>query len=215
MYTEAMKLTKYAHACLVLEESGQKIVIDPGNFSDDFEVPDGILAVVVTHLHGDHCDPVKLRAIFGRNPGAKLYALREVAKVAGMAVSAVEPGQTITTGKFELEFTGGRHATIHPDMEPVGNIGIVVNHDLLYYPGDALALPSRHIRHIAVPVAAPWMRLSKAINFLRETAPEHAFPTHDAILSDKGQDLVDRVVRNLISADTRYQRISSGETIVL
>lgn len=210
-----MKLTKYAHACLVLEESEQRIVVDPGNFSDDFEVPDGVLAVVVTHLHGDHCDPVKLRAIFGRNPDAKLYALKEVANVAGMAVSAVEPGQTITIGKFELEFTGGRHATIHPDMEPVGNIGVVVNHDLLYYPGDALALPPRHVRYIAVPVAAPWMRLGKAINFVREAAPQYAFPTHDAILSNKGQDLVDRVVRNLISTDTRYERIPIGETTTL
>jgi L-ascorbate metabolism protein UlaG (beta-lactamase superfamily) len=31
-----MKLTKYTHACIVLEEQGEKLVIDPGGFTPEF-----------------------------------------------------------------------------------------------------------------------------------------------------------------------------------
>lgn len=209
-----MKLTKYQHACIVLESDGQSLVIDPGNLSDDFQVPSDVLAVVVTHLHPDHCDPAKLQAILAENPHATIYALPEVMQHAGLSVSAVEPGATTDVGPFALEFTGGEHATIHPDMEPVGNLGLVVNGNELYYPGDALALPPRHMRWIATPVAAPWMKLSEAIEFLRQAAPDQTFPTHDAILSPAGQDIVDRVIGNLVDS-TEYHRLTPGETIEL
>lgn len=210
-----MKLTKYMHACLVLEENEQSIVIDPGNFSDDFEVPEHVLAVIITHQHADHCDPSKLRMIIGTNPNTKVYALGEVARVADVAVSAIQAGDELDIGYFHLEFTGGRHATIHSSLEPVGNVGIVVNHDLLYYPGDSFTPPPRHMQHIAVPVSAPWLKVSEAIDFLREATPEHAFPTHDAILSRKGKSLVDRVISNQLDSPNSYSRVANGETIVL
>ncbi len=210
-----MKLTKYAHACLVLEQHKQAIVIDPGNFSDDFEVPDNVLAVLITHQHADHCDPGKLRAIIGANPQATVYGLGEVTQVAGMAVSAVQAGDELDIGTFHIEFVGGAHATIHSGLEPVGNVGIVVNRDQLYYPGDSFTPPPRQMNYIAVPVAAPWLKISETVDFLRAAAPAHAFPTHDAILSAKGKSLVDRVVSNLLDDSDVYTRIKNGETIEL
>lgn len=210
-----MKLTKYMHACLVLEKDGRSIVIDPGSFSDDFAVPKNVVAVVVTHQHPDHCDPNKLRAIVERNPDAVVYALAEVAHIVGVPVGSIYPGDTRRIGGFHLEFTGGRHATIHEDLDEVGNIGVIVDHDVLYYPGDSFTLPPRPMRYTAVPVAAPWLKISEAVEFLRTSAPSQAFPTHDAILSDKGQVLVDRVVAGLLNKPVVYTRIENGKTIEL
>lgn len=209
-----MKLTKYSHACLVLEEDGQRLVVDPGNLSDNFEVPANVLAVVVTHLHPDHCDPAKLQAILAGSPNAVVYALAEVAQHAGQPVTPVLPGDTAVAGPFALEFVGGEHATIHPDIAAIGNLGLVVNGDLLYYPGDSFSLPPRQMRWIATPVTAPWMKLAEAVEFLRQTKPEHAFPTHDAILSSSGKEISDRVVTNLVE-EIDFYRIKSGETIEL
>lgn len=214
MYNRNMKLTKYQHACFVLEQDARRLVVDPGNLSDDFVVPTGVVAVVITHLHPDHCDPAKLQAILAENPAAVLYGLAEVAQRAGQPVTAVQAGDTVEAGPFVLEFTGGQHAVIHPDIEPIGNLGLVVNDDLLYYPGDSFSLPPRRPRWIAAPVAAPWMKLSEAVEFLRAIKPEHAFPTHDAILSPAGKEIADRVAGNL-AKNIDYHRLVLSETIEL
>ena len=210
-----MKLAKYSHACLMLEQDGASLVIDPGNFTDNFVVPPNVVAVVVTHMHPDHCDAEKLRAIVAENPDAVIYGLAEIADNASVAVTSVMPGDGVSIGGFELEFTGGAHATIHRDIPGIGNLGVVVNHDLLYYPGDSFVQPPRHMQWVATPVAAPWMKLAEAVEFLREAAPAHAFPTHDAILSPAGQALVDRVITSLIDDSIGYQRITSGKSIEL
>ncbi len=210
-----MKLTKYRHACFVLEHDGASLVVDPGNFSDDFVVPPNVVAVVLTHQHPDHCDPEKLRAICAATPDVPVYALDEVREQAEVDIHPVKPGDTVQAGGFTLEFTGGAHATIHPDIPGVGNVGVVVNHDLLYYPGDSFTQPPRAMQWIAVPVAAPWCKISEVIDFLRVASPEHAFPTHDAILSDTGKALVDRLAPSLGAEETTYQRVASGESIAL
>lgn len=210
-----MKLTKYTHACLVLEEQGQSLVIDPGNFTTDLEVPRTVVGVVITHGHGDHFDTQQLQRILSVNPQAEVYALPEIASSEGLVIHPVSPGQQITVGHFALEFTGGDHATIHPDLQPIGNVGVVVNSDLLYYPGDSFVQPPRHMKWIAVPVAAPWLKISEVVDFLRIAVPEYAFPTHDAILSETGLSLVDRVISGLIGTNISYKRISAKESIEL
>lgn len=210
-----MKLTKYSHACLVLEQDGKSLVIDPGNFSDDFVVPSDVAAVVITHVHPDHCDDDKLQQIMAVHPDVVVYGLAEIVESTTAPVTAVTPGDSVTIDGFELEFTGGNHATIHPDIPGIGNLGIVINRDLLYYPGDSFVQPPRHVQWVATPVAAPWMKLAEAVDFLREAAPARAFPTHDAILSSAGQTLVDRIITRLIDDSIDYRRIKSSETIEL
>lgn len=215
MYTGSMKLTKFEHACVVLEQDHTSLVIDPGNFTTDFRVPENVAGVVITHVHPDHYDESKLGMILERNPAATVYALDEIAVSSSFPIIAISPSQTLTIGEFVLEFIGGAHATIHADMPAVGNVGVVVNHDLFYYPGDSFVQPPRHMRWIATPVAAPWLKLSESVEFLRAARPDHAFPTHDAILSASGLSLVDRVLSGLIDPATQYERIGHGETIEL
>ena len=44
-----MELTKHGHACVVLSEGDQRIVLDPGSFTDPAAL-DGATAVSYTHL---------------------------------------------------------------------------------------------------------------------------------------------------------------------
>jgi L-ascorbate metabolism protein UlaG (beta-lactamase superfamily) len=55
-----MKLTKYEHACFTVEKDDQVLVVDPGSFSSDFIAPAGVVAIVVTHEHGDNFDPEQI-----------------------------------------------------------------------------------------------------------------------------------------------------------
>lgn len=201
-----MKLTKYEHACFTVEKDNKALVVDPGNFTTDFITPSNIIAVVITHEHPDHFDHEQLEAIIGENPEASIIAHPSVTqKIEAFQTQSVLPGDHVTVGPFDLAFFGGEHATIHPDMQPIANIGILIN-DLLYYPGDSFVRPDVPVDTLALPVGAPWLKISEVIDFLRDVRPRLAFPTHDAILSSVGKSLPDRMIPQLVPNVT-YTRL--------
>lgn len=204
-----MQLTKYEHACFVIEQDNQALVLDPGDFTTDFIMPNNVVAVVITHEHQDHFSPDQLQKIAEKYPDATVIGHRDVvAKVTGLRAKAVTANEKLTIGVFDLEFFGGTHATIHPDIPPVANLGVMINNKL-YYPGDSYTLPERPVDMLAVPVAAPWMKISEAIDFVRAVRPKRAFPTHDAVLSDAGKGLPDRLIPALTEdMNIHYERLS-------
>lgn len=190
-----MKLTKYEHACFVVEKDGSSLVIDPGGFTSDLVIPENIAGVVVTHQHADHYDASLLEKILQKNPSALVLGPHDV--LHKMTTDAdkreVTVGGRVTIGGFKLEFFGGMHALIHESMARVDNVGVLIN-DTVYYPGDSFVTPEKPVDVLALPVAAPWMKISNAIDFLSAVSPRLTFPTHDAILSDAGKLIVDRML---------------------
>lgn len=211
-----MKITKYAHACLVIEKGEQRLVIDPGVWTEDFVVPENVVGIVVTHEHADHFDLEKLRAIVDASPGAVIYAHEAVtSQIDGLKTQAVTPGEHVPVGEFSLRFTGGEHAVIHESYPPTANVGVIVE-DALCYPGDSFALPGTAVHTLALPVSAPWMKISEAMDFLAEVKPTRVFPTHDAILSPTGQQLVDRMLSAAAeSNNAQYERLPLGQQVEL
>jgi L-ascorbate metabolism protein UlaG (beta-lactamase superfamily) len=206
-----MKLTKYEHACFTVEKDGQLLVVDPGNFSGDFIAPTHVVAVIVTHQHADHFDPDILAAIYNKNPNSLLLADQAIIDLMpdhrGQAVTV---GEKVTVDGFDLEFFGGTHAKIHSSMPAVHNLGVLIN-DLLYYPGDSLSLPERPVDTLAVPAAAPWLKIGEAMDFLLAIHPRFAFPTHDAISSELGKELSDAMLGSTArSAGIEYKRLTES-----
>ena len=189
-----MKLTKYEHACFTVEKDGQVLVVDPGEFSSDFIAPERVVAVVVTHQHGDHFDHEKLAEIIDKNPDAVIIGDESVtSKIEAFETKTVQAGDQLTVGLFDLEFFGGDHALIHASIPKITNLGVMIN-ELLYYPGDSFTLPQKPVDALALPAAAPWMKIGEAMDFLAAIRPRLAFPTHDAILSEEGKEIADRLL---------------------
>jgi hypothetical protein len=209
-----MKLTKFKHACFMLESEGESLVFDPGNWSTDFTAPTNVTAIILTHEHADHFDRNLLQSIVDKNPNAAIVAPHEMAeKLAGFSTQGVAPGDTITLGAFTLQFFGGQHAPIHPEIASVVNVGVLVN-DSFYYPGDSFTLPGVPVKTLALPVTAPWLKISEPIGFMIEVKPGFAFPVHDHIASDDGKALVDRIIGGFAQKhDIRYERISESVDI--
>jgi len=207
-----MKLTKYEHSCFTLEKDGKVLVVDPGAWATDFVVPENVVVVVVTHEHADHFDLEKLQKIINKNPGATIYAPDAVIRqVVDLPAQAVSPGQMVEVGGFTLTFTGGVHATIHKDFHPeFQNVGVIVD-DVLYHPGDSLALPNRPVKVLSLPIIAPWEKVSESVDFLIAVKPGLAFPTHDAMLSEFGFGLYDRWHKMAAEKhNIQYQRIKGS-----
>ncbi|HEU4715487.1 MAG TPA: MBL fold metallo-hydrolase [Candidatus Saccharimonadales bacterium] len=205
-----MKLTKYDHACFTVEKDHQMLVVDPGNFSTDYLPSNNVVGIVITHEHADHYDPEQIAAIVDKNPEAVIIGHEDViSKVEVFKTQAVDAGDKLTIGLFELEFFGGTHAVIHRTMPVVANLGVMIN-DLLYYPGDSFTLPGRAIDTLAIPAGAPWLKIGDAMDFLELVKPRFAFPTHDAVLSDVGKGLADRLLGSVAEREgIEYRRLDT------
>jgi len=205
-----MILTKYEHACFTLEDDGQILVVDPGNFTGDFIAPENIVGIVITHEHPDHFDHEQLEAIVDKNPNAVIIGHESItSKIEVFEARAVSAGETMTVGPFNLAFFGGHHAIIHESMPGIANLGVMVN-ELLYYPGDSFTLPQKPVDTLAIPASAPWMKISEAMDFLTAVKPRFAFPTHDAILSEVGKGISDRLLSNIATENgIEYKRLET------
>ncbi|MFE4951631.1 MBL fold metallo-hydrolase [Leifsonia sp. NPDC056665] len=185
-----MRLTKFEHAALLLEESGKKLFIDPGSFTSPLTDTANTVGVVITHEHADHWTPEQLKRVLELSPEAPIFAPEGVARAAAdFDVTVVHAGDTVEAGPFTLRFFGGRHAVIHESIPVVDNLGVLVN-DELYYAGDSFVIPDGvELDVLAVPAGAPWMKVAETMDYVLATKPKRSFPTHEMVLSRAGKDL--------------------------
>ena len=104
--------------------------------------------------------------------------------------TAAHPGGEVGIGEVIARMTGGRHAVIHPEIPVVDNVAYVLDSQAgagrFMHPGDSLYIPAERVDVLALPSAAPWMKLSESVDYLRAMAPRVAVPIHQALLSDAG-----------------------------
>lgn len=195
-----MQITKYEHACLVLEKQGQRVVIDPGFYTRPMSDLQGVQAIVITHMHDDHCYEEQLDRILSTNPTAKIYGTDEVCqRLSSYQTIAVHHGDFYTDGNFTLEFFGDMHAEIHRSIPLIQNCGVLVDSEL-YYPGDSFTTPDLPVKMLACPTSAPWLKISEVMDFVAAVKPSRCFATHNAHLSDVGHELNNGRVKQVVEA---------------
>lgn len=209
-----MRLIKYTHACVRLERDGQALLIDPGIWAEP-EAYHGVSSVLVTHEHFDHVNVELLPSILEENPALKIYTSGAVAtQLAGLgeAVVTIAVGETFSAAGFDIEVVGGAHAEIYEGLPGCANVGYIVDGEI-YHPGDAFYVPPTPVPTLLVPISAPWAKLAEVLDFVRAVAPRRAFPIHDALLSEIGQQGADNWVR--AKGQTDYTRIPLGTGVRL
>ena len=186
---KGMKVTKYEHACLVLENEGETLVIDPGNYTRPIAGTQNVQAIVITHKHDDHCFEEQVDRILENNPNAVIYGTDEVCqRLSPRNAIPVHHGDFVRTEKFTLEFFGDMHAAIHRSIPLIQNCGVLVNCSL-YYPGDSFTRPDIAIAVLACPSSAPWAKISEMMDFVNDVKPKRCFPTHNVHLSELGHQM--------------------------
>lgn len=208
-----MRLTKYSHACLRVEHDGGVLVVDPGMFTEPAAL-DGVDAVLVTHEHPDHLDVDTVASGLGGRPGVTVHAHPSVlAKLdgTGLTGSAVDAGDTFTAAGIPIRVYGGQHAVIHPDIPRLANLGYLID-DRVYHPGDSFVVPDDvQVDTLFVPISAPWLKLSEAVDFVRAVAPRRAFALHDGILNEAGLTFTNANLARL--AQCEYARLQPGTVV--
>ena len=195
-----MRLTKFGHACVRLEDDGAVLVIDPGTLSEPESV-DGVDAVLITHEHFDHLDVNKLADALAKRPSVEVYTNPSVADQLadlGDVVHRVTPGEAFTAAGFAVKTFGGLHALIHPELPRVPNLGFFIENGGVYHPGDSFDIPEDvEVQTLFVPVAGPWMKIAEAVEFVRAIGPRQAYALHDGILSEAGHGIVTGTMQRL------------------
>ena len=193
-----MQINKLEHACLILEHHGKRLVIDPGTYTRPVESLENVVAIVITHMHDDHCSEAQLDAILQQNPDAVIYGTDEVCKrLSAFKTTAVHHGDYFQHGQFTLEFFGDMHAEIHRSIPLVQNCGVMVN-GKLYYPGDSFTQPDREVEILACPASAPWLKISEVMDFIAAVKPKRCFPTHNIHLSEQGSQLNNGRIKQVV-----------------
>ena len=183
-----MIITKFGHCCLLIEESGVRILTDPGTYSTQQNEVKNIDIVLITHEHADHVHIDSLKAILKHNPLAQVITNTSVGALLekeGVVFQIVEDGQQTTKNGVLIEGFGNVHALLHASIPPIQNTGYFVANKL-FYPGDAFTNPGKHVEILALPVAGPWMKLAEAVDYALEIKPNICFPVHDGFLKFGG-----------------------------
>ena len=197
-----MRITKYTHACVRLEQDGRVLVIDPGEWSEPAAL-EGAGAVLVTHEHADHIEPTRLAAA-----GLPVFAPAG-ADIDGVDVTRVTSGQVFDAAGFSVQAVGDRHALIYGGLPDCPNLGYIVDGSV-YHPGDALFVPDQPIETLFVPAQGSWLKLAEAIDFVRTIGPRRTIPIHDAGLHERGLASVNAWYERVTDNGSRW--LAPGET---
>ena len=88
-----MKITKFVHACLLVEMPGpvnRTVLFDPGVFSEevlDADKLEHLDDIIITHVHSDHVSVPLLKILLAKFPGPRLGVFLRCAR------SRVDSGQ--------------------------------------------------------------------------------------------------------------------------
>jgi L-ascorbate metabolism protein UlaG (beta-lactamase superfamily) len=189
-----MQITRYGHAAVLLEAADTRILVDPGVFSlpSTFQLGD-LDAIVVTHQHPDHLDPGRVPGLLELNPDAVLLSDPETAATFDEGSwTANADGLETVVGGLTVRGVGAQHAVIVPELPRVANVGITVTGDsepLLFHPGDTYEYVPEGVDVLALPLAAPWAKVSETVDFVRRVSPTTLFPIHDCTIAEAAYGL--------------------------
>lgn len=181
-----MKISKYLHSCLLLEQDGQQLLFDPGKFTfvEGLVTPavfKNVGAVLITHAHPDHLDLEALRQIVALS-GAVVISNAEVAaklKPAGLAVQLLEEG-VLQRGAFKIQALPVRHEAILDS--PLPQMTAFFINDQVLNPADSFApnlLAFQGVELLVLPVMAPFLTELVVAEFGEKMHPRQILPVHD------------------------------------
>ncbi len=211
-----MKLTKFVHACLLVENGAHTMLFDPGVFSwesDTFAIDrlERLDTVVITHQHPDHFHPPFVEALVQKFPDATFVSTSPV--VAELQKMGIKHASSETGTPLRI-FSTRYHAQLEPLDSTPENIAIHYD-DRLTVCGDRHDIEETKAI-LAFPITGPWGSARGALEMVLRLKPKYAVPLHDWHWNDRARQMeYDRFQRLLTEAGITFIRPVDGEPIEL
>lgn len=197
-----------------MKRASKRLFFDPIEIESTLPVLENVLAIIITHNHGDHLQPEKVQEIRDRNPEVRILVPSDAVELIDKA-EVVSPGDTLDMGNFNLVFFGGEHAAVIPGKVPCQNLGVIVNKSYVNPGGsyDVVELAERPEVLFCASVA-PWCRVSETMNYIETTKPKMVVPVHNGLLSDFGNGIYNNLLRQAAEkVDAEFAPLAIGESI--
>lgn len=211
-----MQLTRLGHAALLIETDAARVLIDPGNHSSMWHDVGGLDALLITHQHADHLDMDNVGGLIEANPVAHLIVEPETAEMlADRDVVRAVVGDTTTIGDLQVEVVGGQHAVIHDRIPRVGNVGFLIRETggaTVFHPGDSYATAPSGVDLLALPLNAPWAKVSMTADFANAVKAPLMIPIHDANVNERGRPTYMRLCISVLDEGIVMDDPALGET---
>jgi L-ascorbate metabolism protein UlaG (beta-lactamase superfamily) len=178
-----MKITKFVHSCLLVENDGRVALFDPGAMSQDaFDINaiDKLDDIFITHIHQDHVHAPFVKALVEKFPEVRITSTQEVADMLSKENIKVH-----TDPPEGVVFFESPHESVEPLFPSPQEIGIHYL-DKLTHPGDSHSFKETK-EILALPITAPWGSSIKALNLTLELKPKYVVPIHDWHWNDQAR----------------------------
>ncbi len=217
-----MRIYKYIHSCLLVEEGDEKILFDPGIFSfiegqvrpETFK---DVSTVIITHQHPDHVDVSALKNILALS-GAVVITNSEgktALQKENIGVQVLEEGDYRTKNMTIHALPAAHEKILSPTLPQ--NTAYIIN-DAFLNAGDSFASSLsalKGIQALALPVTAPWNTELAVAQFAETIAPQIVIPVHDGYAKDFFlKQRYDNYEKHFSEHSIQFQKMStSGDSV--
>lgn len=171
-----MKITRYFQSCLLIEEKGTRVLIDPSGQDKDIGKFGKLDAVFYTHEHADHFDAEMARR-FVEEGIAPVFANASTAKLIEASKTEVTNGQEFDINGLKIIAMELPHCLMVDGSEGPQNTGYLVG-ARLFHPGDGKELESLESEILAMPLNGPDISMHDAFMFAKQVKAKTVIPIH-------------------------------------
>lgn len=202
-----MKIIRYFQSCLLIEDGGTRILLDPSGQEDGIDKFGKIDAVIFTHEHIDHFDADIAQQL--ADAGAQIYANAATAKQMKSQPNIVADSQEFTAGSLKVKAVEIPHCLMVDGSTSVQNTGYLIN-GRFFTPGDGVVgAEGVQAEILAVPITGPDISLKDAFSFIKQIAAKHVIPIHYDFIGTK-PDFLARSAK-----DFELKVLNGGESVEL
>jgi L-ascorbate metabolism protein UlaG (beta-lactamase superfamily) len=189
-----MKIQKYFHSCLLIEENGKRLLIDPGTYTfkeHKIKVEDigAVDVILITHEHGDHCDIDAIKAFVSLRSEVEILADENVVKkLAAEKITAhvLSEGEQKNIAGFSIEGIRAPHEENAGGITPKKSIGFLINERLIHV-GDSFSFSNSLTKApeiLALPLMASWGSFTQSMKIGTSVKPKYVIPIHDGFIKE-------------------------------
>lgn len=175
-----MKVTKYPQSCLIVEQEGKRLCIDPGKFvADKYQASDllPLDAILITHEHFDHANPELLQALTQNSPIPVIANLSTKDVLGDIVTKVVSDKESFEAVGFKVVARELPHSLLPDGSAGPQNTGYVIN-DTFFHPGDGTELGGLHVDAAAIPIAGPDISPKDVFDFIKQLGCKTVIPIH-------------------------------------
>lgn len=206
-----MRITKYVHSCLLIEEAGKTILIDPGIFTYE----EHALAIttiqkldylLITHEHPDHMHMPFIKELISRFPSVMI-----ITNPAIVSLLQKENIHAETVGDELIHITEAPHERVF-DKETPQNVLFTIA-ERITIPGDSLSFPQTK-EILALPLMGPSWMITQAVEKALALKPSYIIPIHDWHWKDEARKVFyQRLDAFFTKQNILFKSIETGEQV--